>query len=280
MNMLVADSGASKTDWVLLHDGDKQFIQTEGLNPHIVSPSQFLNTLSKELKPNLMGKSISRIQFYGSGCGSPQKKENVRSFLREVFPGVKVDVKTDLDGAGLALFSKRQGIVCILGTGSSAGFFKENAIDRQMPSLGYPLGDEGSGSYIGKEILVAYLEGRLHKDLRVYLEEQLKMDLDEIFAQVQTPEMAKLFVSRLCKLMSKKSYHPEMQNILDHGFCDFLNKVKEHFPEESAAHQLGFVGSIASVYEAELRACAKQMGLEISSVIRTPIEHIAFHFSR
>ncbi len=280
MNILVGDSGASKTDWVLINNGERQFIQTEGLNPHLVSSSQFMNVLANELKPNLQGKAVSKICFYGSGCGSPRKKQEVVSYLKEIFEFAEVSVKTDLDGAGIALFEDREGIVCVLGTGSSAGFFSNGKIVEQMPSFGYPYGDEGSGSHIGKKILIAYLKGELNKDLKVHLEEHVDMGLDQLFLKVQTPKSAKLFVAQICKVMGKKSHHPEMQTIIYDGFCEFLEKVKEYFPEKSQSMPLGFVGSIASVYEGELRACAKQMDMEISSVIRSPIEHIAFHYLR
>lgn len=280
MNVLAADSGASKTDWVLISNGERQFVQTEGLNPHLVTPGEFLHILSKELKPNLMGKPIDAIHFFGSGCGSPEKKKNVAGFLGEVFSGAEIFVKTDLDGAGLALFGSREGIVCILGTGSSAGFFSEGKIIKQMPSLGYPEGDEGSGSDIGKRLLIAYLSDEMNKDLREYLEQNMDMGLNEIFEQVQEPKTAKLFAARVCRVMSKKSRYPEMQQIIYNGFYEFLEQVKEFFPDKIRGYSLGFGGSIASVYEGELRACAKQLDVEISSVIRSPIEHIAFHFSR
>ena len=125
MNILIADSGASKTDWVLVGEEQPQFIQTEGLNPNLVSATEFMNVLIKELKPNLSGKAVGRIYFYGSGCGSSQKKTEVERYIKEVFEFAEVKVGTDLDAAGLALFGKKEGIVCILGTGSSAGFFKD-----------------------------------------------------------------------------------------------------------------------------------------------------------
>lgn len=280
MNILVGDSGASKTDWVLINNGERQFIQTDGLNPHLMSPTQFMHVLAKELKPNLKGQAISKICFYGAGCGSLRKKQDVVGYLKEIFEFAEVTVKTDLDGAGIALFEEGEGVVCVLGTGSNAGFFSGGKIVEQMPSFGYPHGDEGSGSHIGKKLLIMYLQNELHKDLRVHLEENLNMNLDELFMKLQTPESSKLFVSKVGEVLSKKSYYPEMQKIIYDGFAEFLQKVKDYFPEKSQNMPLGFVGSIASMYEGELRACAKQMDLEISSVIRSPIEHIAYHFSR
>lgn len=280
MNILIADSGASKTDWVLMGEGQPQFIQTEGLNPYLVTASEFMNVLSKELKPNLLGKAVSRIYFYGSGCGSPQKKMEVEHYLKEVFEFAEVLVGTDLDAAGLALFGKKEGIVCILGTGSSAGFFKDGKVVKQMPSVGYPDGDEGGGSDIGKRILKLYLSGSLHKDLKTFLDKKIETDTEKLHLMFENTKEGKLFASKVCKVMSAKSHYPQMQQILYNGFESFLKKVKATFSEKIKNRELGFVGSVASVYEAELRACARQMEFEISSVVRSPIEHIALQFNK
>lgn len=278
MNTLIADSGASKTDWVLLGEGQSQFIQTEGLNPHLVTASEFMNVLSKELKPNLLGKALGRIYFYGSGCGSHQKKTEVERYLKEVFEFAEVNIGTDLDAAGLALFGKKEGIVCILGTGSSAGFFKDGKVVRQMPSVGYPDGDEGGGSDIGKRILKLYLSGNLHKDLRSFLDKKIETDTEKLHLMFEKTKEGKLFASRVCKVMGIKSHYPQIQQILYNGFESFLKKVSSTFPDEIKNCELGFVGSVASVYEAELRACARQMEFEVGSVVRSPIEHIALQY--
>lgn len=278
MNILVADSGASKTDWVLLSEGERQFIQTEGLNPHLLNTAEFMEVLNKELKPNLMGRGIGRVYFFGAGCGAPDKREEVGRYLTEAFEFAEIDVRTDLDGSGLALFGQREGLVCILGSGSSAGFFKDGKIVNQMPSFGYPKGDEGSGSYIGKKLMEAYLEEKMKPRLRDYFEKEKDLDLENLFYVLQQPKEAKLFVADVCKVFSKKSVDPQIQQIIYDGFCLFLEKVKEYFAEEIKDHQVGFVGSVASVFEGELRACAKQEDIEIFSVIRSPIEHLALHF--
>ncbi|MDR9419698.1 hypothetical protein [Gracilimonas sp.] len=279
MNTLIADSGATKTDWVLLGDDSPQFIQTEGLNPHLVKATDFLNILTRELKPNLLGKAIGEIRFFGSGCGSPQKKKEVETYLQEVFEFAKITVQTDLDAAGIALFGENKGIVCILGTGSSAGVFEDEAITKQMPSLGYPQGDEGSGTDIGKRILMAYLGGELDKELGDFLESEASLEIHEIFRNVQIPKEAKSYLSDIGKALSSKSQHPQMQQIIHDGFSDFLDKVSETFPAKTSSYNVCFVGTVASVYESKLRACAKQKGVEVASVVRNPIEHLALHFS-
>jgi len=278
MNRLIADSGASKTDWVLLGQESPQFIQTEGLNPHLLTPGEFLNVLVKELKPNLLGRSVEEIRFFGSGCGAPEKKLEVRAYLKEVFEFAEIHVGTDLDAAGIALFGDKTGLVGILGTGSSAAFYDNGQVVSQMPSVGFPEGDEGSGSYIGKRIMKLYASGELHRDLRYYLDHHVEEDIEKMILMFKKNREAKLFAAEICKVMGPKSHYPQIQQVIHDGFETYLSKVKDHFSEEITDHEMSFVGSVASVFESELRSTCKQMGIEVRSIVRSPVEHLVLYF--
>lgn len=278
MNRLIADSGASKTDWVLLGDGSPQFIQTEGLNPHLLTSGEFLNVLVNELKPNLLGRSVEEIWFFGSGCGDPEKKREVEQYLKEVFEFAEIHVGTDLDAAGIALFGNRSGLVGILGSGSSAAYYKNGQVVKQMPSIGFPKGDEGSGSYIGKRIMKLYASGDLHRDLRHYLDQHVDEDIEKMTLMFKQNREAKLFAAEICKVMGPKAHYPQIQQIIHEGLQAYLTKVKDYFPKEVTSQEMSFVGSIASVFESELRSECRQMGIELGSVVRTPMEHLMLYF--
>jgi hypothetical protein len=278
MNRLIADSGASKTDWVLLGKGSPQFIQTEGLNPHLLTSGEFLNVLVKELKPNLLGRSVEEIRFFGSGCGVPEKKKEVELYLKEMFEFAEIHVGTDLDAAGIALFGKKSGLVGILGTGSSAAFFDNGKVVDQMPSVGFPEGDEGSGSYIGKRIMRLYASGELHRDLRYYLDHHVEEDIEKMTLMFKKNREAKLFASDICKVMGPKAHYPQIQQIIHDGFESYLSKVKEYFPDKVTEYEMSFVGSVASIFESELRSTCRQMGIELGSVVRSPVEYLGLYF--
>ncbi|MDR9415501.1 MAG: hypothetical protein RI564_04395 [Gracilimonas sp.] len=280
MNILIADSGTSKTDWVLLGEESPQFIRTEGLNPQLISATDFLTILTHELKPNLLGNAIHKVFFYSSGCDHSQKQDEVAAYFREVFEFAKISVSTDLEAGGVALFGEGEGFVGVLGSGSHAGIFKKGQMIEKIPVLEYPRGNEGSGSDIGKRIMMEYLNGNMPKELKEFLESNIQVSLEEIFLKIQTPKEAKLFLSEVCKVMTSKSNHAFMQHIIYEGFNNFLVRITEAFPEKVSVLEIGFVGTVASVFEAELRACAKQKGMEVFSIVRSPIEHIALHYKR
>ncbi|MTI87721.1 MAG: hypothetical protein FH748_07115 [Balneolaceae bacterium] len=277
MNILIADSGATKTDWVLTGT-QHQFIQSRGLNPHMVSAKEFVEVLSREVKPNLNGQGVSSIYFYGSGCGDELKKQEVRLYLQKMFEFAEIHIGTDLDGAGKAIYSDQPGLVGILGTGSSAGFYDGNNIVRQMPSEEYPFGDEGSGSDIGKRVLLAQLQGELPADLKAFLDGKMNTDIEEQFYVFQQPSETKKFVSKIGKLMGDYADHPFMQQTIRDGFEAYIKKITDFF-YGMELRSIGMVGTVASVYEDEMREVFQEYGVSVESIIQSPINKLAERFN-
>src|SRR6202035_799653 len=166
MAILIADSGSTKSEWCFISDGRKQLLETQGASPYFLSESQLVAMMQKELLPGLKKKRPTHIYFYGTGCGTAANRAIVRRALKKVFPEAKVEVQHDLTGAARALCGKNKGIVAILGTGSNSGYFNGRKITRNSPGLGYVLGDEGSGAYLGKKVLQSYLYEIFDKALK------------------------------------------------------------------------------------------------------------------
>src|ERR1700722_4525373 len=166
MNILIADSGSTKCEWCLLHDGKKKFIYTQGISPYFLNTLQIQQLLEKELFPKLKNTDIGEVHYYGTGCNNPANKKIVKNAISRVFHTAKVYVDHDLMGAARALCGKKKGIACILGTGSNSCYFDGKKIVKNSPGLGYVLGDEGSGAYLGKKVLQYYLYHTFDEDLR------------------------------------------------------------------------------------------------------------------
>lgn len=52
-------------------------------------------------------------------------------------------------GAARAVCGHKEGLACILGTGMNSCLFDGNHMTKNVPSLGFILGDEGSGAVMG-----------------------------------------------------------------------------------------------------------------------------------
>ena len=154
--ILIADSGSTKTDWLLVAEG-AYTIHTQGINPVHQSEAVIRDILCKEVLP-AVGMSVPVVEavfFYGSGC-TPQHIPVVERLLREAFPqSNQVEVQSDLVGAARALCGRHEGIACILGTGANSCLWDGGRIVQNTPALGYILGDEGSGAVLGRMFLNA-----------------------------------------------------------------------------------------------------------------------------
>ncbi|NTW34327.1 MAG: hypothetical protein HGB12_17195, partial [Bacteroidetes bacterium] len=152
--ILIADSGATKTDWIVVYGRQEiRTFQTGGFNPFFVNALQIRDEVDKELVPFIDSKNVKEVYFYGAGCTSIEQIIIVEDALNPLFPEARILVENDLLGAARALCGHNEGIACILGTGSNSCSFDGKNITENVPSLGYLLGDEGSGAYIGKKLI-------------------------------------------------------------------------------------------------------------------------------
>ena len=162
--ILIADSGATKTHWVLINKGIVELeIYSKGFNPYYYKAGDFTESLLNEFKGKVSYNDISSVYFYAAGCSSETNAEIIRNTLQAIFLNAIIEAHHDLYGAALALLGNNKGIACILGTGSNSCLWDGQSIIHNVPSVGYLLGDEGGGTYIGKllvkEILLGIITG-------------------------------------------------------------------------------------------------------------------------
>ncbi len=149
---LIADSGATKAEWSLINSGKQKTILTQGISPYFLNKEQIKALLLKELKPKLKDIQVDEIFYYGTGCANPDNAKLMKQAIKEIFPGSAIEVNHDLLAAARALCGEEKGIACILGTGSNSCYYNGKKIVSNSPGLGYVLGDEGSGAYLGKKV--------------------------------------------------------------------------------------------------------------------------------
>ena len=180
MTILIADSGSTKCEWCLLQNGKKKLLMTQGISPYFFDAVQIEEILRRELLPGLKETKIEAIYYYGTGCGSAANRRMMKSAIKKVFPQADIDVAIDLMGAARSLCGKEKGIACILGTGSNSCYFNGKNILKNSPGLGYVLGDEGSGAYLGKKVLQYYLYNTFDEDLRYKFDARYVTNQSEI----------------------------------------------------------------------------------------------------
>ena len=158
---LIADSGSTKTDWRIIDgSGNIDQAKTQGFNPYYQSKQELVDELQNSLKP-LVKDPVEEIHFYGAGCNNPEKNLIVKKGLTTVFGEVSISVNSDLLAVARGLCGKEPGIACILGTGSNSCFYDGVEITYHIPPWGTWLGDEGSGSVLGRKLVILFLNEEL-----------------------------------------------------------------------------------------------------------------------
>lgn len=283
--IIVADAGSTKTDWRILEGTGDTVIRTSGINPAIMSESQICDILKKELRPQLAQSGILsercnsghrsddiEIYYYGAGC-SQQNVPKMKKLLQNIFgTGSKTEVESDLTAAGRSLFGRDKGIACILGTGSNSGLYDGNNITYKVPSMGYILGDEGSGAVLGKLFLNALYKGRLPEPLLKEFEEQCSTDIDDIIQNVYRGNTPSKFLASLSVFISSHIDVDGVADIVVSNFRSFFrnNTSQYNYPEL----EVGIVGSIARIYRTQLLEAAQSENVRIGCILQSPAERL------
>jgi len=276
---IIAESGSTKTEWVLLENNrPMQKMQTQGFNPNYY-PASVLDEGVAEVKLKTKRKRVSEIYFYGSGCTRDESKTIVSNVLAKYFANAKIEVRNDLHAAALALFGNGPGIASILGTGSSSCVCAAGTVVYQLPSLGYQLGDEGSGFHLGKLLVNAYFKSLMPRSIFYDFTEIFKFNLPDFIGSYYTDPKPNATLASFVPFINDHKHNPFIQKLLKTAFRSFFSENIVYYPYYEG-FKLGFAGSVAYLFREALREVAKEYDLEISKIIQNPIEELVeYHVS-
>ncbi|MGE0561552.1 MAG: BadF/BadG/BcrA/BcrD ATPase family protein [Flavobacteriales bacterium] len=274
---LIADSGSTKTDWRLVDSNNKiESFQTIGFNPYHISNDEILAELNKSTLKSVK-QEIKEVVFYGAGCSSPAKSNEIKKALQQFFIQATVSVDHDLLAAARALCGHGKGMVAILGTGSNTCLFDGENITANVSALGYILGDEGSGSYIGKTFIQALLNKELSKEMEDNFKQQYNLTLTDVLDAVYKKPLPNRFLAQFAKFIYENKTSPEITTLIENCFQAFFEKHICKY-ENYQQYPLNIVGSIGFVFKNEIENVAKNYNVKIGKVIKQPIDELVkFH---
>jgi len=272
--ILIADSGSTKTDWILLDLASKQRILFEGigLNPYNSSRSDVASEV-KRLFNSLEIPSVSHIYFYGSGCSSESTKKIIEEGLAAFFSTAKIEVFHDLEGAARSLCKNTEGISCILGTGSNAAHFDGKHIVKSAVSLGYLLGDEGSGNHMGKKLIHAVYLKTAPEELIQDFQKNFDLSLEELLEEIYKKPHPNRYLASFTKFINQHKSNPFILELIYKSFDEFIQLVvlPLNMDKKLPVH---FTGSIAWFFKNELEIVVKKWGFTLGKVSQKPIEDL------
>ncbi|MGI8951619.1 MAG: BadF/BadG/BcrA/BcrD ATPase family protein [Chitinophagaceae bacterium] len=271
MIQLIADSGSTKCEWCLLNDDKTKIIITQGISPYFLGAEEIVHLLQKELLPQLNNIKIDEIFFYGTGLANPANIKIVNTALKKLFPETKIEITHDLFAAARALCGKEKGIACILGTGSNSCYFNGNKIVKNSPGLGYVLGDEGSGAYLGKKIIQYYLYEIFDDDLRARFDARFVTNANEILENVYKKPLPNRYLASFTIFLAENRGHYMIENIIEDGLTDFfINHLNTY--KESRNFPVHFVGGVAFGFKDVLQQICNSFQFQLGKVLKNPME--------
>ena len=269
--ILIADSGSTKTQWCLLSGGKKKMISTQGISPYFLNDESLGAILRDELAPKMGAEQPEEIFYYGTGCSNADNISLVKRGLKKIFPKAKINVQHDLMGAARALCGEGKGIACILGTGSNSCYFNGKKIVKNSPGLGFILGDEGSGSHLGKKVIQYYLYNTFDAELIEKFESKYPGDASEILDNVYKRPLPNRYLAEYVSFLWENRGHYMIENIIEDSFNDFFFTHIYKY-RKSWTLPINFVGSIAHGFKDVLARMCSDFELTLGTVIKDPME--------
>ena len=276
--IVIADSGSTKCNWQLVDDsGSVRRVQSRGINAVLQRPDEVEALLRETFAEPVQADAL---HFYGAGCGEryPEQSARLREALARYFPAARIAVESDLMGAARALLGGRAGIACILGTGSNSCYYDGVRIVRNTPPLGWVLGDEGSGTYIGRQLVGNLLKGLCDESLRQLFFEEERLDYDEIIRRVYREPYANRFLASFAPFIRAHIDSPEIRELVLRSFRDFASRNLSRYPAELP---VSLLGGVAAHFEALLREALEAEGRRVETIVESPAEGLLkYHYGR
>lgn len=283
--ILIADGGSTKTSWGLIGETGKTTVfETEGYHPFFVDRSYISQSLHRSIPEDIrkIAPEVTSVYFYSAGGGYSKKTDSViTDGVTSVFPKAEIFVETDLLAAARALLQNEAGFAGILGTGTNTCIYNGEKVIHNIESLGFLLGDEGSGSYIGKKIIGDYIRGYMPSNVEKQYKTYCGMTADELFDQLYTKPSANKFCAQFSRFVGENLHRDEYyRKVVYDSFNDLFNNIVIHYPGYRD-YSFNCVGSVAYHFQPILENVVSEYGMKMGKIEKEPLEGLLeFHLAR
>lgn len=269
--IIIADAGSTKTEWSLI-DEDLHFrlFQTQGYNPYFNDEETIISGLKNDFPKDIDKTSVKEIYYYGAGCSTEKNCEIIDQSLTKLFQKAISTVSDDLTGAARSVFGNQEGIACILGTGSNAGYYDGKFIIERVPSFGYMFGDEGSGAHLGKILVNDYLKDKLPKDIRDAFTFKFEYTLGDILEGVYKNPYPNRFLASFTGFLSENLKSEYVHEIIRSSFSEFFEKQLKRFSVFGTT-EIACIGSVAYYFKDIFQEVAKQNNVIVRRFSKNPV---------
>jgi len=271
--ILIADSGSTGTSWCLVdHTGKALGFETEGYNPCYTGGEKLVEILKPNLPDGFNPADVQEIAFYGAGVYE-DKYDVIRDAIHPIFPNARIDAAMDLMGSARSLLGHSAGFAAILGTGTNSCLYDGKKITHNVDSLGFLLGDEGSGGYMGKRLIADYIRGYMPEEVREWFWDTYQLTGDQLIDRIYSDPMPNRYCASYTRFLTgNHAGHEYMeQNIIRGSFRDFFNNIVKHYPDYDK-YSFNSVGTIGWIFRDRLTEVAAEFGMQTGNIICSPME--------
>ena len=274
---LIADSGATKTDWCLTRNGEIiQRFSSKGISPVFQTQEEIAEEIKLHVYPVFKKSNVAEVYFYGTGC-IPEKIQSVKNAISQSFPVETIEVYSDLVAAAHSLCGHSSGIACILGTGSNSCEWSGKEIVKQVSPLGFILGDEGSGASLGKQLVSDALKNQLSEELKEEFLAEYNLTQATINDKVYKQPFPSRFLATLAPFLLKHIEDKAVRRIVERSFSDFFERNVMQYNYRK--NKVNFVGSVAWYFADILREVAQQKEIEIGKIEQSPMPGLVDYYN-
>lgn len=269
--ILIIDAGSTKMEWALVDGNEvKTRFTTEGFNPNYADPNRLNEMLAHQL-PDAVRADIQSVYYYGTGCGAEKNRNLIADAFHRHFAEANINVTHDMMAAAHAVLGKESGIACILGTGANSCLYDGKQIVEKAVSLGYMVGDEGSGGHIGRQVVRSYFYGFMPENLRERFEEKYQISVDDFVSQLYHNEQPNRYLASFAPFAFENQDDPFVIDLIRRCFDEYIRAFICRYADYQSM-KVCFVGSVAFYFKDILKSCLESHGITMGEVMQNPMD--------
>ncbi len=270
--MLIAEGGSTKLDIVIVGKDGEQRMKFPGINPYYQTADEMYDLLKDTELARLSGREeVKEVYYYGAGVANQAKRDVIVSLFKRLLDSEKVCAESDLLAAARGSLGHKSGVIAILGTGANSGLYDGEYIVKNVSCLGFMLGDEGSGAYLGKRLVADVLKGLLSPKMTDAFFEMFRTSQEEIMDKVYHGDFPNRYLASFVPFLAANRDDAQIGKLIRDAFCEFFKRNIEPY-QIQGEKSIMFVGGVAEEFNAMLTAVASQYGFKMLGVCKSPLE--------
>ena len=276
----VVYSGSNYADWRLADKGRTiASFKTAGINPYFNDEKQIIQLLSKNINLIHHAEEIKRVYFFGAGSFSNDLKNIVHNAFATFFKYARTTVEHDIDAAAIACCKNKPGIICICGSGSNAAWYDGRKVKPNNYGLGFVLADEGSGNWLGRQLLKAYMNETMPTNVKKKFEHKYDPDRRSLLEKVYRQKQPAVFLSSFAEFYADNKEDNYLKSVIITGFSKLIHTYLLPLHKQHPGATVNFTGTVAAEFQEYLLEALSGTNIMVGNIVKEPINNLLTYYS-